>query len=191
MLLKDTIGKKIAINCRTREEASKLIEMYIKLNVEYWRNYGFTLWDTYQENTCINPDSYCDIQYFIDEGYKIIPFSEIEVERPKTTIDIGYYEDILSEYEKKYKKYVLGNWKKVSKLSEYKAEKAEGEVMKEKVIEIFEKSAKNAALVNKYLADSVTRRNIFDEIFLEKFSLEVLAKCKALEAEEKAKKDKE
>lgn len=88
MYLKDIIDKKIAINCRTEEEARKLYDNAIN---------GFEIlddslfihwWEAYKENTCYRFNSkndnnkivwgYCKKSYYEEKDYKIITLDDLE-----------------------------------------------------------------------------------------------------------------
>ena len=91
MRFKDIIDKKIAINCRTEEEARKLFE-YAKVNgLDNYRSISeiIFLWQNRKENTCyrfcytlfdnnkINW-GYCKKSYYEEKGYKIITLDDLE-----------------------------------------------------------------------------------------------------------------
>lgn len=89
MRFKDIIDKKIAINCRTEEEAKKLFEYVI--NGFEILNYSLFihLWKNYQENTCYRFSysafdnnkiawGYCRKSYYEENGYKIITLDDLE-----------------------------------------------------------------------------------------------------------------
>lgn len=89
MRFKDIIDKKIAINCRTEEEAKKLFE-YVINGFEILNNNLFIhLWKNYQENTCYRFSysvfgnnkiswGYCRKSYYEENGYKIITLDDLE-----------------------------------------------------------------------------------------------------------------
>lgn len=92
MFLKDIIDKKIAINCRTEEEARTLFE-HIKKRLDdnsNFENYinNINLWRTFKENTCYNfiyeKESYkIDFEmgpkrYYDEKHYKIITLDDLE-----------------------------------------------------------------------------------------------------------------
>lgn len=89
MYFKDIIDKKIAINCRTEEEAKKLFEYAINGFEILNDNLFIHLWKNYQENTCYRFSysvfdnnkiswGYCRKSYYEENGYKIITLDDLE-----------------------------------------------------------------------------------------------------------------
>lgn len=90
MRFKDIIDKKIAINCRTKEEAKKLFEYVINgfeiLNVSLLIH----SWENYKENSCYRFSyfgyygnnkinwGFCKKSYYEEKGYKIITLDDLE-----------------------------------------------------------------------------------------------------------------
>ena len=80
--------KKIAVHCKTEEEANNFLEQADKQNIT-WGNLGRTTncncWIRYEENTCYDFDDllffeegmcFADKEYYKNKGYKIIEWSE-------------------------------------------------------------------------------------------------------------------
>lgn len=93
MRFKDIIDKKIAINCRTKEEAIKLLEYAKDNGLKDCQIFSISdiihFWEDYQKNTCFrfyysefdnNKISwvYCRESYYEEEGYKIITLDDLE-----------------------------------------------------------------------------------------------------------------
>ena len=88
MRFKDIRDRKIAINCRTKEEARKLYENAINgfeiLNDSLFIHW----WEAYKENTCYRFNSkndnnkivwgYCKKSYYEEKDYKIITLDDLE-----------------------------------------------------------------------------------------------------------------
>lgn len=90
MYLKDIIDKKIAINCRTKEEAKKLFEYAKDNGPKDCQSISDIIhcWNVFEENTCYRfylTDDNKEIDYirgrkygYIKKGYKIITLDDLE-----------------------------------------------------------------------------------------------------------------
>lgn len=83
MNIQEAIKEKTVINCRTEEEAKRILNMAHELGYKWWSEKSFTdarnNWDMYEKATCyyIIGGSYSDIKYFKDENYTIINSTDI------------------------------------------------------------------------------------------------------------------
>lgn len=99
MKFKDIIGKKIAVHCKTKNEAATFMKMCANEGI-LWVSKGSidpsnTYWENYGIDMCyscsLNGLSYSGLLFFISEGYYIAEFSEIEDERKEknmTTLEM-------------------------------------------------------------------------------------------------------
>ena len=91
MYLKDIIDKKIAVNCRTKEEVKKLFEYAKENGLDNYRSISeiIFLWEAHKENTCYRfcytlfdnnkfNWGYCKKSYYEEKGYKIIALDDLE-----------------------------------------------------------------------------------------------------------------
>ena len=95
---------KTAINCKTKEEFIKVLEIFDKKG---WRWGGgdkpldkIYYWDEYKEETCIGYKNYFEYspkEWYLEEGWKIISFEEfLEIENIPTPEEIARQEMILN-----------------------------------------------------------------------------------------------
>ena len=81
-------GERIAVHCKTEEEAKHLIARMVcdhpKQCGSSWSNENIN-YHRYGTNTCYRPSinttsrmmSYCSLEYYIKNGFTIIPFEEL------------------------------------------------------------------------------------------------------------------
>ena len=75
---------KIAIHCKTEEEANELLKAFDKMGKE-WSGGGSYLdkvyWDCYKENTCYdNMNKFAFIKYYKSHYYKIYEFEDVDLD---------------------------------------------------------------------------------------------------------------
>ena len=79
MLLQEITGKKIAVNCLTREECERIVNMF---DTDNWKKKSLMGGhDTYGEDVCYeNYDGnqcYAPADFFKEHGFEVIPSTDI------------------------------------------------------------------------------------------------------------------
>lgn len=79
------IVKGMVIHCRTQEQAWEL-----SMHSDLPQYFVDRLWDEYKSETCYYREehswSYCDKNYFVKNGYKVIEFEDLIIDESKPTI---------------------------------------------------------------------------------------------------------
>lgn len=87
--MKQIIKAKIAVNCKTKEEAEQFISMCKELGIEWSLRRTKSLWEEYEANTCYEIDNICgglgciyyeQKEWFEDNNYEIINFTDVKGE---------------------------------------------------------------------------------------------------------------
>jgi hypothetical protein len=85
------LGKKIAIHCKTEQEAKEFIRLVNSFGYSFPRGTGITYWDKYDETISYTLEygslSYCRHSYFIEQNYEIVEYSDL-IDKPMSKSDL-------------------------------------------------------------------------------------------------------
>lgn len=97
MNIKDIIGKRIAVNCKTEEEAKKFIKMAYENDCRWYfndRDVNTICYACYRESTCYRIEGngvlyMCHSRYYYNNYYRIIAFDELDSVIESYQLDIN------------------------------------------------------------------------------------------------------
>ena len=73
----------LAIHCNTEERANILLKAFDKMGKTWTGGDSYldkNLWGGYKEETCYENDgTYCGKEFYLDNGYKVYEFEEVEL----------------------------------------------------------------------------------------------------------------
>lgn len=86
-------SEKSVIHCKTRKEAEVLLQEFDRLGLEWCDGMKYTdhsNWSNYREKTCYHPQGgdYTHMEYFLEDGYTIVPFNKIEIGERKIVVEL-------------------------------------------------------------------------------------------------------
>lgn len=73
----------VAVNCRTEEDANAFLNYIKEYNIIVYEEHLYEIWRDLKVECCFNIESnktwFCNKKWYLDNGYKVLDLSEIEV----------------------------------------------------------------------------------------------------------------